>query len=68
MRYGAIAFSIGCIAGISGRITALYVAYKYNKPSIVIYAQIFFAVLAFGANIYNLATESLDFTLHPLCP
>ncbi len=66
-KFGILAFSIGAVAGMIGRIIALYITYKYNRASIVIYAQILAAFIAFGANAYYLAVQPFELHFRHMC-
>lgn len=66
-KFGIIAFFIGAVAGMIGRVIALYITYKYNRASIVIYAQILAAIIAFGANSYYLCVQPFELQFRHMC-
>jgi hypothetical protein len=65
--YGTGLFFLGAIGGISGRLSALYIAQTWGRISVVVFAL--FAVLALSFLIYTayLFTDSTDLSFGAFC-
>jgi uncharacterized membrane protein YfcA len=66
-EWTAIAFCIGLIAGLSGRMLAIYITKKYNRPSLLIFILTFVLGISLCLLIFHITTEVSDFDLHGFC-
>jgi hypothetical protein len=67
LRTGIIAFGLGAIGGSCGRITAMYITYKYGFASIIVFAQALILMIALCVNIYYIMTKPVDFSVGDFC-
>lgn len=60
-------FALGLCGGYTGRRIALFIAAKFKRPSITIFALVAVLFFAFCLLIYDLTAEEPEFHFHSLC-
>jgi uncharacterized membrane protein YfcA len=60
-------FLLGCSGGFTGRRIALFIASRFNRPSITVFALVTVLFFAWCLLIYDLTAEGPELHFHSLC-
>ena len=65
--YGAIFFGIGCAAGFTGRLTAIYIVRYFHRPSIFVFALVIVLIVSFAIFVFQLVEDYDSFDFKDFC-
>lgn len=65
--FNCYVFLCGLCGGTAGRIGGLYVAKNLGRPSFIVLALGTILLVSFASMVYELSTEEVDWSTHPLC-
>jgi uncharacterized membrane protein YfcA len=64
LEIGIYSFIIGALGGIIGRLTALFVAARYKRPSTFIFFLVGVMLVSLCVYSYELASSPADYSFH----
>ena len=65
--YGAVVFGIGCAAGFTGRISAIYIVRYFDRPSIFVFLLVVVLTISFGIFTYDLVEDNTSYEFQNFC-
>lgn len=66
-EYAPIMFLIGACAGVSGRVTALFISQYYGRPSVMVFSLFAVLVVCFAIYVVYIFTTDVDITFESIC-
>ena len=66
-EWAAIVVGIGLFGGLTGRLSALYITYHFNRPSITVFMLILILLISIILLIYHIFSDKTDFIFHTFC-
>ena len=65
--YGAVVFGIGCAAGFTGRISAIYIVRYFDRPSLFMFLLVVVLIISFCIFTYDLVEDSTSYEFQDFC-